>query len=139
MASDARRKILFIGVEVSGFTGRELQPTQSRPIEREFLGELFIETKVTNQRHVPDAHFTAAPGQVAVIPVNHRQVELEPNSIVEIVAREKLGGGTVDILIPGVRHLPAVHLKGVEIGELLGDTAEKALAASTLCLRRSVN
>jgi hypothetical protein len=59
--------------------------------------------------------------------------------LIEVVTSEHLRHRTIDVLVAVIRHVLAVDLKRVEIGELLGDTAEQSLAASALRFRRGIH
>src|ERR1017187_8876049 len=119
--------------------GWELNPAQRGPIEREILVHLSIDEIIPDQGRVTDASFAmVAAGIRAVGAVNHRQVELHAEPVVDVVAEEYLRDQAVNVFAV-VCHRVTARLQRVVIGELFGDAAVQSPTASTLCFRRSID
>src|SRR6266496_1446181 len=71
--------------------------------------------------------------------MDDRHADLQSEALVEIVAEQHLGDGTVQRLVGVVRNLVAVLLQRAEVRELLGDAGEKTSADFTAGLVGGIN
>jgi hypothetical protein len=102
-----------------------------------------IDDVVSNERGIAKAELSPILYDCAMrapeFPIYEGKVELNPNAIGKIVADEDLRYGTIDVLVNGVWNFAAILLQSAEMGELLGEAAEKAGVIDALGLCRGVN
>src|SRR5258708_19155540 len=111
MPADSSREIRFVRVEVMRVARWEFNSGQSGPIEAEVVGGFLIKPEIAQKGSIANACFAAVRAGLAVIAVNHRQVELHADAVVDIEANEKLGGEAVDVFRIRIRRIAATRLK----------------------------
>src|SRR5207253_4332514 len=115
---------LFCWIEMMGVASRKLHSRQRIPIKRVIHCPVSIEVEIAEKHGVAKPQLAAANASGAaasaraVFAINHRQIELRTDTIVEIIADERLRVETVEVFGIGISPVMAVRLEGVEIGIL---------------------
>src|SRR6266404_3580152 len=139
MAADTSGEIRLVRIEMMRVAGWKFNSGQSAPTEGEVVGDFLVEQYVSEQRGVADPSFAGMGVRLAVVTVDHGQIELHANAFVDVVPDEELGRETVDVFSIGVGRVASARLEGVEIGELLGEPGEESLTAAPLGLGSRIN
>src|ERR1035437_7954891 len=139
MTTNAGRKVRLVGIEVLRAAGRELNPAQPCPVEGEVLLDFLIDKIIADQGQVPDASLAmVAASRRTIGAVNHRQIELHAESVIDVVTDEHLRNQAVNVFTVIPNRVTA-RLQRVVIGELFGDATVQSPTASGLRLRRGID
>ena len=130
-------------LEMACVACRELDSAQDVPGKGVVLVKFSVHDVIPNQGGVADAKFGARFDDCAAwafeFPVDKGHVELNAQIIIDVVANENLGNGTINVLVDRVGDFIAILLQSAEVGELLGETTKETAVIASLRFGGGVN
>src|SRR5690349_14178691 len=106
MSADAGSDSVQIRLEKMRIASWKFHAGHSVPVERVIDRSFLEKANISDQKRVPEAYFTAmnaaaAFGHRAPFAIDHRQVELQAKTVVDVVADERLRNEAVQVF--GIR------------------------------------